>query len=92
MLAFGVSRRRDRRRLQGQIEGLVAHGRTPASVAAEMIAAHRKPKELREREECAARARADEANERRSWLLWRQMSEAYKALNPWRGQVFEDAI
>lgn len=90
--AFGLTRRRDRRRLRAQVEALSARGEPPAAVADAMIAADRKPRELREREQFEAMARADEANERESWLRWREMSPMYKSINPWRGRVFEEDV
>jgi helix-turn-helix protein len=90
MEGLGFTRRRDRRRLRAEIERLSVRGEPPAKVAEAMITERRKPPEQRAAEDHAARARADEANERESWRMWQGMSEAYKALNPWRGRVFEE--
>jgi hypothetical protein len=83
MLAFGLTRRRDRRRLRAQLDALAARGEPVGEAATGMIAEARKTPEERRRE-------LDEANERDGFRMWSGMNDAYKAQNPWRGRVFEE--
>jgi len=83
MLACGLTRFRDRRRLRAQIEALAERGEPPALAAQVIVDEHRKPARERQRE-------VDEENERDGWRIWQGMSEAYKSQNPWHGRVFPE--
>ncbi|MGA9068965.1 MAG: hypothetical protein WB424_01845, partial [Terracidiphilus sp.] len=92
MLTMGLTRRRERRRIQAEILKLVSAELSAGAVADRLIARFNKSARERAEEDMREREAQEESRERASWIMWKSMPDSFKAENPWRGKVFEELL